>query len=579
MKGIDTMTTYIGYAVIGQNLRPTASTSGSAIAWIPQGAELTISLVDGENAWLAAVYEGEAGYVSARNVGITNAGTTCEVTGSSAKVYRTPSTSATQLYTTATGDILQLLDSTSTEGWYRVSTADGTGWAQASMLTIIVPDDGTSTSYAAVVNYNSPALRSVPETDVTIPIDTQLTVHALPEDDEYYSSAFEDWFITTLVDYTGYVQAKHIGVTDAGITCQVTAETADVYRCPSTDSNILYAVEQGAILQLLNTQYAEGWYRVSTVAGTGWALASGLTILEVDEGESGGETGGESGEDSGSGETGSTTVDFTGMSFTVGDCGDNVYNYVQKPLLDNHYYYGKNPGVFDEDTMWAVKYFQFKNGWLTDNCTGVADQATLEKLNGQDGTVEAGLSNSVLSPTDRTVPTDLTMDHDLWKNELFDAANTTEEEEIGNTANAPAAIAIAFSALTGLAITPPVICRETLANEWRDHDGVNGVKTAFWSGIANLHDIDYTSNTVNTVSQMRAYCEAGGVVLMRVKYDASYDYCSVGGGTCLVVYKVDDNYIYLQNANNRASSTAFAISDWDDANGNWILRLYGYKIA
>lgn len=65
MKGIDTMTTYIGYAVIGQNLRPTASTSGSAIAWIPQGAELTISLVDGENAWLAAVYEGEAGYVSA----------------------------------------------------------------------------------------------------------------------------------------------------------------------------------------------------------------------------------------------------------------------------------------------------------------------------------------------------------------------------------------------------------------------------------------------------------------------------------------------------------------------------------
>ena len=47
----------------------------------------------------------------------------------------------------------------------------------------------------------------------------------------------------------------------------------------------------------------------------------------------------------------------------------------------------------------------------------------------------------------------------------------------------------------------------------------------------------------------------------------------------LVAYKVEDGYIYLQNANNRASSTAFTISDWDDANGNWILRLYGYKIA
>lgn len=570
------MTTYIGYAVIGQNLRPTASTSGSAIAWIPQGAELTISLVDGENAWLAAVYEGEAGYVSARNVGITNAGTTCEVTGSSAKVYRTPSTSATQLYTTATGDILQLLDSTSTEGWYRVSTADGTGWAQASMLTIIVPDDGTSTSYAAVVNYNSPALRSVPETDVTIPIDTQLTVHALPEDDEYYSSAFEDWFITTLVDYTGYVQAKHIGVTDAGITCQVTAETADVYRCPSTDSNILYAVEQGAILQLLNTQYAEGWYRVSTVAGTGWALASGLTILEVDVGESGGETGGESGEDSGSGETGSTTVDFTGMSFTVGDSGDNVYNYVQKPLLDNHYYYGKNPGVFDEDTMWAVKYFQYKNNWSLANCDGIADQAVLEKLNGQDGTIEAGLSYSVLSPTDRTVPTDLTMDHDLWKAYPFDAANTETVEVIGDAANAPAGIAIAFSALSGLAITPPVICREALANGWRDPDGETGVRTAFWNGIDNLHDMTYSS-TVYTLSDLRKYCEAGGIVLIRVIDDDAHGYCSDGGASYLVAYKVDDSYVYLQNANDRSSSSSIAVSDWENA--AWIRTMYGYKNA
>lgn len=569
------MTTYIGYAVIAQNLRPTASTSGSAIAWIPQGAELTISLVDGEDAWLAAVYEGEAGYVSARNVGITDAGTTCEVTGSSAKVYRTPSTSATQLYTAATGDILQLLDSTSTEGWYRVSTADGTGWAQASMLTIIVPDDGTSTSYVAVANYNAAPLRSVPETDVTIPIDTQLTVHALPEDDEYYSSAFEDWFITTLVDYTGYVQAKHIGVTDAGITCQVTSETADVYVRPSTDSNILYAVEQGAILQLLNTQYAEGWYRVSTVAGTGWALASGLTILEVEEGESGGETGGESGGDSGSGETGSTTVDFTGMSFTVGDSGDNVYNYVQKPLLDNHYYYGKNPGVFDEDTMWAVKYFQFKNGWLTDSCTGVADQATLEKLNGQDGEITAGLSNDVLERKNVFVPTDLTMDHDLWKAYPFDAANTETVEVIGDAANAPAAIAIAFSALTGLAITPPVICREALANLWRDHDGVTGVTSDFWSGIANLHGMTYTALGTSTTN-LTNYCAAGGIALIRVKDDDAHDYCSDGGATYLVVYKVEDGYIYLQNANNRSSSAAM-LSSYVSNQASWVLQLYGFK--
>ncbi len=85
------------------------------------------------------------------------------------------------------------------------------------------------------------------------------------------------------------------------------------------------------------------------------------------------------------------------MSFSVGDSGDDVYNYVQKPLLDNHYYYGKNPSTFDEDTMWAVKYFQHKNNWGLANCDGVADQAVLEKLNGQDGAIEAGPNSDVLN--------------------------------------------------------------------------------------------------------------------------------------------------------------------------------------
>ncbi len=572
------MKTYTGYAVIAQNLRPTASTSGTALASIPEDAAMTVSLVEGDNAWLAATYEGVSGFVAARNVAILDAGATCEVTGSAAYVRRTPESSATLLYMSVRGDILQLLDCTTVEGWYRVSTADGTGWTPASNLTIITaPGDDeeedvtTSTVYSGMVNIAATALRPSPHLDDTIPLNTQLTVQAITTQDEYYNAGFEDWFMTEHEGVVGYVQAKHIGVTDAGATCTVSAETADVYVTPSTDAAILYAVESGDVLQLLDTQYAEGWYRVSTVAGTGWIQTSCVT----GESEDGGDNSG-SGSEGGEGETGSTTVDFSGMSFSVGDSDDGVYNYVQKPLLDNHYYYGKNPGVFDEDTMWAVKYFQSKNGWLIANCDGIADQAVLEKLNGQDGTIAAGLSANVIDRIDNEIPTDLTMDHDLWKAHPFDATNTTNKtEQIGDSGNAPAAIAIAFSALTGLAITPPVICREALANNWRDHDGVTGVTSGFWAGIANLHGMTYTALGTSTTN-LTNYCANGGIALIRVKDDDVHGYCSDGGATYLVVYKVENGYIYLQNANGRSSSAAMPTS-YVSNQASWVLQLYGFK--
>ena len=569
------MKTYTGYAVITQNLRPTASTSGTALASIPKNAEMAVSLVEGDNAWLAATYNGISGFVSARNVAILDAGATCEVTGSAAYVRRTPESSATLLYMSVNGDILQLLDCTTVEGWYRVSTADGTGWTPASNLTIITApgedeDVMTSSVYSGVVNIAATALRPSPHLDDTIPLNTQLTVQAITTQDEYYNAGYEDWFMTEHEGVVGYVEAKHIGVTDAGASCTVSAETADVYVTPSTDAAILYAVESGDVLQLLDTQYAEGWYRVSTVAGTGWIQTSCVTSESEDGGDNSG-----SGSEGGEGETGSATVDFTCMSFSVGDSGDDVYNYVQKPLLDNHYYYGKDPGTFDEDTMWAVKYFQYKNGWETADCDGVADQAVLEKLNGQDGTVVAGLSTNVIDRIDNEIPTDLTMDHDLWKAYPFDAANTETVEVIGDAANAPAAIAIAFSALTGLAITPPVICREALANNWRDHNGITGITSSFWSGIANLHGMTYTSLGTSTTN-LTNYCANGGIALIRVKDDDAHGYCSDGGATYLVVYKVEDGYIYLQNANNRSSSAAM-LSSYVSNQASWVLQLYGFK--
>lgn len=43
-----------------------------------------------------------------------------------------------------------------------------------------------------------------------------------------------------------------------------------------------------------------------------------------------------------------------------------------------------------------------------------------------------------------------------------------------------------------------------------------------------------------------------------------------------MVYKVDDNYIYLQNANDRSSSAAM-LSSYVSNQASWVLQLYGFK--
>lgn len=43
-----------------------------------------------------------------------------------------------------------------------------------------------------------------------------------------------------------------------------------------------------------------------------------------------------------------------------------------------------------------------------------------------------------------------------------------------------------------------------------------------------------------------------------------------------MVYKVDDNYIYLQNANDHSSSTAMPTS-YVSNQASWVLQLYGFK--
>ena len=88
--------------------------------------------------------------------------------------------------------------------------------------------------------------------------------------------------------------------------------------------------------------------------------------------------------------------------------------------------------------------------------------------------------------------------------------------------------------------------------------------------------MDRMTANASGISHIKALCADDGLAVVRLTYNASYPYCSSNGATYVVVYKVDDNYIYLQNANNRSSSAAM-LSSYVSNQASWVLQLYGFK--
>lgn len=122
----------------GLNLRSSCSTSSYSPIQIPNGTNIVVQTVSGQHAWFATSYENYYGYVVAEFVSISNDGGSCTVSTSSGplNIRKTPSTSATVLFSAAKGSTLRLLDSSSVNDWYRVSNSEGTGWASSDYLTI-----------------------------------------------------------------------------------------------------------------------------------------------------------------------------------------------------------------------------------------------------------------------------------------------------------------------------------------------------------------------------------------------------------------------------------------------------------
>lgn len=253
----------------------------------------------------------------------------------------------------------------------------------------------------------------------------------------------------------------------------------------------------------------------------------------------------------------------------LGDSGPDVFE-MQMKLMNHHYFFGLSDEYFDASTEWAVKYFQSRNNLTVDGIVGPATMAALNSPSARRGVDDVVIGRGPQGPAE----SGLKMNYNLWSNIPFDASGTPQVETIGSSANAPAAIAIAFSTLFENAITPPVVCNFVMNNGLRDHSGNAGVISTFFVRVAGEYDVQY-HGTTNSIATIQAHCQNGGIAVVRVVGNAAHNYCSLNGATYLVVYKVDNNYVYIQNSNGNASGANVPRSVWDNA--AWVREAHLYK--
>ncbi len=373
-----------------------------------------------------------------------------------------------------------------------------------------------------------------------------------------------EWFSTSYGGYSGFVMARYVGIASDGGTCTVTTASGslNVRVTPTSGASVVYTAAQYSTLRLLDYTSQTGWYRVSSASGTGWSQSQFLTITSYPGGSSGGED--------------PIPAPYTLLTATMqmGSTGSQV-EALQDRLNQLRYYCGPADGTFGKDTEWAVEYFQSKHGLTVDGIVGANTRTKLNASGSNSGT-QWGVPQDIRNWTTGYTPQQWFMNGSaqIWRNEPFDANQTSTVETIGDSGNAPTSFAMIASTFRGTAITPPIVCKFVMDEGYRDHSGNTGVTSGFFSNAAAEYDLSYQS-TVSTISQIQNQLSYGRLALIRVVGDAAHGYCSANGATYLVIYKIANNVVYVLNPNyNTQSQGNLSTSAW--TNGNWMREAHIY---
>lgn len=379
-----------------------------------------------------------------------------------------------------------------------------------------------------------------------------------------------EWFATSYAGYSGFVVAEFVAITEDGGTCQVTTVSGglNVRKKPVSGATRIFLAPQNSILRLLDYTSVSGWYRVSDSNGTGWAQSQFLTILSYPNGNT--PTPDPDPDPSGDTIPAPDTVITEDLAFD----SSNAQVIPLQAHLNQLGYYCEISTKFDYYTLWAVKYFQQRNNLTV---TGIVDANTRAKLNayGVSCGTKRGVDDAIRYWRVNQTPQQWYMNGSaqLWRNEPFNAANTSQVETIGDSGNCPTSFAMIASTLRGMAITPPIVCNYVQENGLRDENGNTGVTSDFFEAAALKYGLRYHGR-VSGIANIKNYVQNFSyLALVRVVANSAHSYC--GGATYLVVYKVD-GLVYVMNPNyNTRTQVNLSESAW---NASWVKEAHLYSL-
>ena len=103
----------------------------------------------------------------------------------------------------------------------------------------------------------------------------------------------------------------------------------------------------------------------------------------------------------------------------------------------------------------------------------------------------------------------------------------------------------------------------------------------FFSSVATEYNMQRTAvinDAWTNIESVRTHCNTSNeyIALLHVTGNSAHNYCGINGGTYLVVYKVDDDYVYIKNPNGNASADHISRADWNSKQ-NWIKEAHLYR--
>ena len=237
---------------------------------------------------------------------------------------------------------------------------------------------------------------------------------------------------------------------------------------------------------------------------------------------------------------------------------------LQQLLITKLYYCGSVDGQFGRKTTLAVKYFQERNGLTIDGIVGSATATALSSTTSAKG-VSSAIEN--WSANQRPVVYYQNYNGSFWKNYPYDATGTSTVETVGSSACGPTAMAMAVSTLLKKAVTPPILSDWALANNYRDHNGVNGTSFGFFAACASAFGLTseiLSSHSTATFSTIQNRCNAGGLAVVNVLSASPY----TSAGHYIVIYKIENDWVYVNDPNySNRNLGQYTVAQW--LGGNW----------